>query len=322
VQLIVTDNSGETATASQDLTVVDPPDPPTATFTVNCLHRDCAFDASSSTGPDSPISSYTWDFGDSSAVESGITANHSFLADGSYTITLTVTDGNALQGTATRTVYVSQVGQSISFIGEADRNTNATSWSVQVPATVVAGDGLILSTSANSTTVALSSPSGSGWTLLGQRTNAALITSLWQKVADASSAGSTVTFTAGGTIKVNVVLLAYRGTAATGPVGAFASVAETTSRSTHTTPTVPVTVDGSWVVSMWSDKSSTVTSLGAPAGQTQRYMGCTAGAGRICSLLTDSGPVNSGTIAGGLVATADVANSFETMWTVVLVPPS
>jgi PKD repeat protein len=321
VQLTVTDNSGGTATASQQLTVDNPPDPPTAKFTVNCLHLDCAFDASTSTGTYSPISSYSWDFGDGSSLGSGVTTNHPYAADGSYTITLTVTDENSLQGSTSQTVFVSQAGQSISFVGEADRNTNATSWSVQVPASVTAGDGLILSATANSNTVTLSDPSGGGWTLLGTKAIGPLVSRVWQKVADGTSAGSTVTFTGGGTMKVNVVLLAYRGTVTTGPVTAFSVAAETVSRTTHTTPTVPVSVDGSWVVSMWTDKSSTVNSLSPPPGPTQRYMGCTTSSGRICSLLTDSGPVNSGTTAGGLVATADAANSNDVMWTLVLAPP-
>jgi PKD repeat protein len=59
--------------------------------TENSLSVD--FDASDSTGT---INEYAWDFGDG-GVESGLTANHTFASDGTYSVTLTVTDD---QGTA------------------------------------------------------------------------------------------------------------------------------------------------------------------------------------------------------------------------------
>jgi hypothetical protein len=72
-------------------------------------------------------------------------------------------------------------------------------------------------------------------------------------------------------------------------------------------------------VSLWGEKSSTTTSLTSAPG-TQRYTGCTTGSGHICSLVKDMGPVAAGSTAGGLVATADVAGSTDTMWTLVLAP--
>jgi PKD repeat protein len=320
VVLTVTDNRGKTGTASQSLTVDNPPDPPTASFTYSCVHLDCAFDASGSSPNSGAITDYTWDFGDGTPTSSGVTTNHSYAGDATYTVTLTVTADTTLQGTTTRAVPVSSAGQTISFVGETDRNTSGTSWSVQVPPTVVAGDGLILSATTNSNTVAFSGPSGSGWTLLATQAAGSGVSRVWQKVADGSSAGSTVTFTAASSIKVNVILAAYRGTAATGPVTSFASASETVNRQTHTTPTRSVTVDGSWVVSIWNDKSSTTTSIAAPASETQRYFGCGTSSGRICSLLTDRSSWNAGMTAGGITATADAPSASDAMWTLVLAP--
>lgn len=49
----------------------------------------------------SPIASYSWDFGDSSTVVSGVTATHAYTQAGSYTIALTVADGETPPNTDT-----------------------------------------------------------------------------------------------------------------------------------------------------------------------------------------------------------------------------
>jgi len=322
VKLTVTDDAGLTDTTTRTIVVDDPADPPTASFTISCLHLDCSVDATASAGTDSPIATYTWDFGDGPAADGAVNDVHTYGLDGTYTVTLTVTDGNGLTATASRTVSVVAAAQDISFLGESDRNTNAASWTVTVPSAVTAGDGLVLMASANSTSATLSPPSGGNWTLVSQRTAGSIITRVWQKVAGFGEGGTNVTLTAGSTIKVNVVLLAYRGTSSAGPVGSFAVNGETVTRLVHTTPSITTATPGSWVVSIWSDKSSLTNTIVGPLGQTQRYNGCSTGSGRICSLVTDSGPFPAGSTVGGLVATADAASSSDTMWTLLLAPAS
>ena len=65
-------------------------------------------DASGSTAGSSPISSYTFNFGDGTTVgpQSGPTANHTYQSAGSYTVTVTATDRNNLTSQATKTVTV------------------------------------------------------------------------------------------------------------------------------------------------------------------------------------------------------------------------
>jgi PKD repeat protein len=89
VTLAVTDNNGNTATASWDLTVTNAA--PTASFTVACTGLGCSFNAIGSTDPDGTITSYSWSFGDG-GVSTGPTAQHTYGHPGSFTVTLNVTD--------------------------------------------------------------------------------------------------------------------------------------------------------------------------------------------------------------------------------------
>jgi PKD repeat protein len=56
---------------------------------------------------DGRIVSYAWDFGDGTT-GSGVNVTHSYSTDGSYQVTLTVTDNGGLTGKATHAVQVNQ----------------------------------------------------------------------------------------------------------------------------------------------------------------------------------------------------------------------
>jgi len=62
------------------------------------------FDASASSDRDGTIESYAWDFG---ATGTGETVTHAYMVNGTYFVTLTVTDNDGLTGKATATIYVS-----------------------------------------------------------------------------------------------------------------------------------------------------------------------------------------------------------------------
>lgn len=94
-----------TITVSAPLGSPAPDQAPVASFTASCVKSKCSFDASGSSD-DHGIALYTWSFGDGSVTVSGATlgkTTHSYVAKGTYVVTLTVTDtvGQATSRTAT-----------------------------------------------------------------------------------------------------------------------------------------------------------------------------------------------------------------------------
>jgi PKD repeat protein len=102
VTLTVTDDKGaSSAPVSHDVTVNSPP---AAAFSTNCADLTCTFtDQSHDPDGDGTIVSRSWDYGDSSADQTG---SHTYTAPGNYNITLTVTDVGGLTGTSTQNVTV------------------------------------------------------------------------------------------------------------------------------------------------------------------------------------------------------------------------
>ncbi|QIG44401.1 PKD domain-containing protein [Nocardioides anomalus] len=81
--------------------------PPTATFTTTCNARSCAVNSTGTSDADGGIRSYSWNWGDGTAVSTGASpAAHLYAAAGGYTITLTVTDNWGRTTTVTRQVTV------------------------------------------------------------------------------------------------------------------------------------------------------------------------------------------------------------------------
>ncbi|MFF1632848.1 PKD domain-containing protein [Leifsonia sp. NPDC058248] len=101
VKLTVTDNQGVTGTKTTSVTVAAPPpnQAPVAAFTSAVTNLSVAFDASGSADPDGTVASYAWDFGDGST-GTGVNPTHVYGSAGTFTVSLTVTDGQGLAGTA------------------------------------------------------------------------------------------------------------------------------------------------------------------------------------------------------------------------------
>jgi PKD repeat protein len=109
VRLTVTDNRGGRGSSSRDISVEEPVNvPPTANLTWNCTGLDCVFsDASSDL--DGSLTIWQWDFGDGSTADVQ-NPSHTFGADGTYAVGLTVTDNDGSTASVSKQVTVSTPG--------------------------------------------------------------------------------------------------------------------------------------------------------------------------------------------------------------------
>jgi parallel beta-helix repeat protein len=118
--------------------------PPTAALSVRpasgVAPLPVTADASASTPGGNPIASYSFDFGDGSAVvgpQPGATATHTYSQPGTFTVTVTVTDTGGSSSTATAVVTVSSPG-SQQFVGNPGFETDLTGWNTSGSSTGVA----------------------------------------------------------------------------------------------------------------------------------------------------------------------------------------
>jgi len=87
--------------------------PPSSSFTQSCYGLSCSF-TDHSTDPDGTITGWSWSFGDG-ATSSAQSPSHAFTADGTYTVTLVVTDSQGLTSTSSQSVTVAGLPPSASF---------------------------------------------------------------------------------------------------------------------------------------------------------------------------------------------------------------
>ena len=111
VRLIVTDDASAKDTVTKTVSVVQPNQPPVAAFSNACTNLSCDF-TDESTDADGTVVGWQWDFGDG-AVSSDQSPPHTYAAEGTYTVTLTVTDddGAASDPAASRDISVSPANQ-------------------------------------------------------------------------------------------------------------------------------------------------------------------------------------------------------------------
>jgi PKD repeat protein len=107
VVLTVTDDGGATDTDSQSLAVSNGVnDPPVAAFDSSCSAMTCDF-TDMSTDIDGTVVGWDWDFGDGSPGEGGAFTSHRYAIEGTYTVTLTVTDDGGAMASTQNDVTVS-----------------------------------------------------------------------------------------------------------------------------------------------------------------------------------------------------------------------
>ena len=315
VTLTVTDDEGTQGSFVVPVQVVRNNASPTASFTVDCTFLDCSFDASASADGDGGLTSYTWEFGDGATdTTTGASPNHSYDTAGPYLVTLTVTDNDGATGSTTRSITPAEA-RPIALAGSNANQGNVSTPNTTVPAATSAGDRLLMVLSLNDTTRVVGGATGvTGWTLVDTATSGTMQTNVYTKVAEAGDAGRTVRFSMDAPAKYTLTVAAYTGDML---APQFAKTSETVVRAEHTTPTLEAGA-GDWAVSYWADKSSATTGFTLPGEVTQRQATCSANAGRICSVLADSGGAVSTGTYGALTATADAASGNATMWTILL----
>lgn len=283
--------------------------PPTADASVSCVQLACTFNGTGSTDAEGPIASYAWAFGDGNT-GSGATTSHTYGSAGPRTVTLTVTDSNGATGQTTRSINPTDQAATVGFVGAASTVGNRTSHTVTIPSGVQAGDQLLLFFTGNSTTSTYTPPAG--WTQ--QETQGGDNTSgrLYSRLATAGDAGSPVSVLSSSTVKDVTTVVAYRG----GILADSSSALDANPGTTHVTPSVSATDNLGWLVSYWSDKSSTTTDWTLPGGTTQRSEAFGSPSGHITAILGDSNaPVASGS-RGGLTATTNADSSADVTFSV------
>ncbi len=174
VRLTVTDNSGATGVLARDVTVTAASNQaPTASFTASCSNLDCSFDASASSDADGSVSAYAWDFGDGNSA-AGQTTTHSYVAAGTFIVTLTATDNLGATGTTTRSVTASMPSNSVSQLGPTIPGLTASEQMGRSIAMSDDGNRIIVGAPASSTAgqqagqVRAFEWSGTDWVQLGQ----------------------------------------------------------------------------------------------------------------------------------------------------------
>ncbi|MGD2066798.1 MAG: PKD domain-containing protein, partial [Candidatus Bathyarchaeota archaeon] len=111
ITLTVTDDGSKTSTTTTTITVIAAKQSPSASFEVSPtspnVNETVNFDASDSSDSDGTVEDYVWEFGDGNTA-TGEIVTHIYSSNGTYTVTLTVTDNDSLTDTATMYVTVVQ----------------------------------------------------------------------------------------------------------------------------------------------------------------------------------------------------------------------
>ena len=133
--------------------------PPTASFVAGTNGLAVAVDGTASHDPDGTIASYAWTFGDGGTA-TGSTANHTYAAAGTYTITLKVTDNAGATGTTSHQVTVTAASGS-TLAKDAFERSVTNGWGTADTGGAWTGAGTASFYSVASGTGRMSDPAGS-----------------------------------------------------------------------------------------------------------------------------------------------------------------
>jgi hypothetical protein len=212
----------------------------------------------------------------------------------------------------------------IAFRAAATGTSTFPGASVTIPATVEAGDLLIVVTDVNSRVYTAQTPEG--WELLDSSADSedggSQFASLYWRRAAGIDAGTVVLFpvTPTGSTKAASLAAYYSDVPGNLIVTSVTAVRpETVDGTTHATPVVDVADLPAWQVTAVGKKGSTVSSLAPPSGYTLRGTPCyTLGASNNGTAIADKAAAATGSTDGGSW-TANVSNGAASTFVTTLV---
>lgn len=108
---------------------------PSATPIAGSAPLTVEFSGAGSTDPDDDALTYTWDFGDASPEETGVTVSHTYVADGQFDAVLTVEDGKGGQDSESIRITVGSTATRapLPYLPPAPRTMRETPFSMKAP---------------------------------------------------------------------------------------------------------------------------------------------------------------------------------------------
>lgn len=211
----------------------------------------------------------------------------------------------------------------IAFRASAEAHVTSGSLTLTIPATVQAGDLLLVVAAMNNGgNAAYDWSTPAGWTKKDDRSvGSNFYAAVYSKVAVSGDAGAALTLASSNTGKSCAIIAAYSGCDQATPIDVFQAASETTAATAHTTPTAAMTQDQDWVIIAAAQSDSTTESWSTPSGYTKRQdsLDNVNLGGHCTATLQDKGPLTVGTY-GGEALNAAAASNKAAMWTIGIAP--
>jgi hypothetical protein len=291
---------------------------PAASFTPSCGSvATCSFTATPWSDPAGGTTTYHWSFGDGSGSAATSTgASHSYVSDGTFDVTLTVSDSHGGAASKTIPVTINAPIRKIHEVGAAAAKGHRRSVRLTLPKGLRSGDELVLVASDASATV---KPSlAKSWHRAAAATNHGLRSSVFtERVRSSSASGSSVRVSFKHSVAATVIVTAYRG-ASSKPIAAIIAKRGPLT-TTHTTAVLHRLSAGLWAIWSWNQRTSSPAKWSVPKVGTVRARLATTSSPSVGSMVADSAAAMHGTQHSG-TARSTRRSRGEVDWAIALSP--